>query len=344
MFKPSHIAALDALELPKEGGAPEWVHLLPPAGKPFTTIDGRGPWHYDSAETLIASSFAGEGPKLFIDVNHSTLRQGPKGGDAPAYGDIVEMQAREDGIWGRVQWSALGAEMMGERAYRGFSPVLLFDPNDKTKVDRIWHGSLTNFPALMGQLATLTSEVSEMDFSKIAQALGLSENADQEAILAEIAKRENLGKPAELTALAQALGAEPDTGVAELTVLAASLQEQVGQAGSVEELSAKIKTMEAETFIDAQMAAGVGIPSNKRAEMVALHVEDPEKAKSLIEMLPNLGRTHTTDAPPNGGSDAEELTADVIAMKAQELVAERAAKGLTLDVVDAVSMVMEDAK
>ncbi len=317
MFKPSHIAALDALELPKDGGAPEWVHLLPPAGKPFTTIDGRGPWHYDSAEELIASSFAGEGPKLFIDVNHSTLRQGPKGGDAPAYGDIVKMQAREDGIWGQVEWSALGAEMMGGRAYRGFSPVLLFDPKDKSKVDRIWHGSLTNFPALMGQLATLTSEVPEMDFSKIAQALGLSEDADQEEILAKIAKRNSVDKPAELTALCEALGAQPDTGVAELTVLAASLQEQAGQAGSVEELSAQIKTMKAEAFIDAQMAAGVGIPSNKRAEMVALHVEDPAKAKSLIEMLPNLGRTHATDTPPDTVGKVEALSAEQKAVAVQ---------------------------
>ncbi len=317
MFKPSHIAALDALELPKEGGAPEWVHLLPPAGKPFTTIDGRGPWHYDSAETLIAASFAGNGPKLFIDVNHSTLRQGPKGGDAPAYGDIVEMQAREDGIWGRVEWSALGAEMMGERAYRGFSPVLLFDPNDKTKVDRIWHGSLTNFPALMGQLATLTSEVSEMDFSDIAKALGLSEDAGKDAILAAIKKLKGTDKPAELTALAEALGAEPDTGVAELTVLAASLQEQVGQAGTVEELSAQIKTMKAEAFIDAQMAAGVGIPANMRDEMVAMHVEDPERAQKMIGMLPNLGRTHTTDTPPDSGGKVEALTAEQKAVAVQ---------------------------
>ncbi len=196
----------------------------------------------------------------------------------------------------------------------------------------------------MGQLATLTSEVPEMDFSDIAKALGLGEDVGKDAILAAIKKLKGADKPAELTALAEALGAEPDTGVAELTVLAASLQEQAGQAGSVEELSGKIKTMEAETFIDAQMAAGVGIPANKRAEMVALHVEDPARAKSLIEMLPKLGRTHTTDTPPESEPEAEALTADVIAMKAQELMAERAAKGITLDVIDAVSMVLEDGK
>lgn len=310
MFTTSTIQALDATELPEGKGAPEWVHMLPPPGKPFTTIDGRGPWSYDSAEELIAASFAADGPKLFIDVNHSTLRAGPKGGEAPAFGDIVEMQAREDGLWGRVEWSELGSKQMADRAYRGFSPVLLFDPEDNSKIRRIWHGSLTNFPALLGQLATLTSEVSEMDFSKIAKALGLGEDAKEGDILAAIKKLKGADKPAELSALAEALGAKPETGVAELTILAASLQEKVTEAGSVAELSAEMAKMKSEAFIDAQMAAGVGIPADKRDDMVALHVEDPERAKSLIEMLPNLGKTHATDKPPETGGKVETLTAD----------------------------------
>ncbi|WP_170125906.1 hypothetical protein [Pelagimonas varians] len=48
--------------------------------------------------------------------------------------------------------------------------------------------------------------------------------------------------------------------------------------------------MEAETCINAQMASGVGVPAGKHDEMVSLHVENPERAKSFLSMLPKLDR------------------------------------------------------
>ncbi|WP_110767942.1 phage protease [Pelagimonas varians] len=47
------------------------------------------------------------------------------------------MAHRDNGLWGKVQWNARGSELMADRAYRGFSPVLKFDPTVKTRVATI---------------------------------------------------------------------------------------------------------------------------------------------------------------------------------------------------------------
>lgn len=312
MTTPSHISPVEAVALSLDGGtAPEWVQLLPAQGKPFRPIDGRGPWSYDDAEALIAASFAAT-PRIFIDINHSTLRAGPKGGDAPAVGQIVEMQAREDGIWGRVEWSRRGAELMADKAYHGISPVIVMDQENKSKVARIWHASLTNTPALGGAIASLSEEYAGMDMGKLAKALGLPEDAGEEAILSAIAKlKDGQAAPVEeMTALAAALGAEAGASVQELTVLAHAARAQAGDASRVEALAAQVEEMQAKAWMDGKIAEGCGIPAEAREELMALHRDDPAAAEKLAKAFPRLARTHAADPAPKTGGKIETLTAD----------------------------------
>ena len=108
------------------GSAPEWVQLLPTASGPVHTFDNRGPYLVRNAEAIISQSFT-ETDRIEIDVNHATFLAAPRGERADAVGWILEMQAREDGIWGRVEWTEEGAKLVGGKAYRKLSPVVRHD-------------------------------------------------------------------------------------------------------------------------------------------------------------------------------------------------------------------------
>jgi hypothetical protein len=95
------------------GTVPEWLHLIPKGT--FTGDDGRGPYHLKSPAAVIAASMTAG--RLPLDVNHSTDVAAPQGQPSPAQGWIVELQMRDDGIWGRVEWNDSGRQLMTERAY-----------------------------------------------------------------------------------------------------------------------------------------------------------------------------------------------------------------------------------
>src|SRR5690606_33685627 len=111
MTKAAGLALCSALALTpsEDGGAPEWVHLLP-AGGTLTTADRRGPYKVGDYTALMAASLK-EGEKLVLDECHSTDLAAPKGLPAPARGWIVALQLRDDGIWGQVEWTEEGRKI-----------------------------------------------------------------------------------------------------------------------------------------------------------------------------------------------------------------------------------------
>src|SRR5690606_8989022 len=124
-----------------------------------------------------------EGEKLVLDENHATDRAAPKGLSAPARGWIVELQYRQgSGIWGRVEWTPEGRNVVP--GYRGVSPAIVHR-KDK-RIVSIARASLVNQPNLEG-LTALHSEDNDMDFkAKLIAALGLGEDADDDAIVAAV--------------------------------------------------------------------------------------------------------------------------------------------------------------
>ncbi len=109
----SLVALCSALALPigdaaNGDGVPEWVHLLP-AGV-VRTVDGRGPYHCTSLQS-VADLLGGK--RLPIDENHATDKGGKAlGMPAPARGWIVALEARDDGLWGQVEWTGEGRKLM----------------------------------------------------------------------------------------------------------------------------------------------------------------------------------------------------------------------------------------
>lgn len=126
------------------GNAPEWIELLP-AGQIVTGRDGRT-WINDRPD-IVLGSFAAEGKDLPIDWEHSSELRAPDGETAPAAGWIKEMEARDGGVWGRVEWTGKGAASITSREYRYLSPVFRYEMESR-RIFRITSCGLTNQPNL----------------------------------------------------------------------------------------------------------------------------------------------------------------------------------------------------
>lgn len=304
MTRPSaSIALCSALPIADAGeGAPEWVHLLP-AGE-LRTVDGRGPYRVASLHSIAASLKDGE--KLIIDECHSTDHAQRVGGSAPARGWIVALQAREDGLWGKVEWTGEGRRLMEDKAYRGLSPAVL---HDKAKnVLGVLRASLTNTPNLKG-LVALHSENSGMDWkAKLIELLGLDSDADDAAITSALSaklKGDDADKPE--TAL-QSVLTHP-TFVSLQSELTAA-QEQIDAINTAN------ARRDAESFVDAAIAEGRAGVKPARDQYIALHMSNPEQAQALIGAMPKIaGSSHAgTVAPATDANGLDAGDREVIAL------------------------------
>lgn len=123
LFEPA-LMLCRALPVGADGAPPEWL-LLVPAGE-SQGRDGRTFRLSDPTPAL--ETYRSEDADIPVDWEHSTHKQAPLGLPAPAAAWVVELQSREGAIWGRVEWTAAGAEAVRSRAYRYYSPAYYLDP------------------------------------------------------------------------------------------------------------------------------------------------------------------------------------------------------------------------
>ncbi|MFT8422073.1 MAG: phage protease [Gluconacetobacter sp.] len=286
-------------------GAPEWVHLLP-AGR-FTGADGRGPYTVADAAAVITHSMAPG--RLPIDENHAIDRAATTGGPAPAVGWIVEMQARQDGIWGRVEWTPGGRALVEGRAYRGISPAFVAPDGRVTQVAR---ASLTNLPNL--QLASLHNQGNRMDLAEIRRRLGLPDTATEADVAAALdrsrdalslhtraAEIAGLGGDASSDAIVTGLRART-TGVD-----AHAQQKIVGLQTQVETLQAQVSAAAADRMLRDAADGGAVISDEMRDELITLHSINPDMAAKIVKGLPRLERGIELHTGKPGGPDDELL-------------------------------------
>jgi phage I-like protein len=272
--------------LPASDGAPEWVHLLP-AGT-FRGVDGRGPYTLADPQAVITASMAGG--DLALDENHATDHAMTSGIPSPARGWIKEMQARDDGIWGRVEWTPTGVTLMTERAYRGVSPVYAHG-KDGT-VLRVLRAALTNTPNLP-QLHTLHNQEPEMDLTQLRSALGLAETADETAILAAVT--------ANATAVAQ-----HSAQVAKLV----PVEQVVALQTQINTMKAGTARAAAVAFIDGAIKAGKPIAA-VRDQLIARHAEAPAETEALVNGMPSINAGGIVVHQAQGGAGGDEaMTAE----------------------------------
>lgn len=313
------LMASQALPADSEAEVPDWVHLLPASQGAIATDDKRGPYHLTDAQQLIESSFK-IADRLPIDVNHSIDKAAPVGGESPAQGWIVEMQAREDGVWGRVEWNKSGRALLLDRAYRGISPVIRHTKDNQ--VLAILRASLVNDPNLRGLTALNSQEKSDMTLEELlaalASVLGLDDDADADAVVARVKsmakKPDDEGGEAMQAAVGKigvALGLKDSAGVDEvleaaqsamadkdetITALQSSVRELGDQLGTLTEATSRAK---AEAIIDGAITARrVGINKANRDQFISMHMKDPAGTEKLVSGFPVLSESGTTMEPP----------------------------------------------
>ena len=294
-----------------DGNVPEWLHLLP-VGR-FSGVDGRGPYHLRDAQAVMNASMA-DG-NLPLDENHSTDLAAPAGAPSPAVGWIVQLQARDDGIWGRVEWNASGTQLMRERAYRGVSPV--FNHDKSGNVSRLLRAALTNTPNLPRLTTIHTRQETQMDLAQLRAALGLPETADEAAVLAAVTA--NAGAVArhaqQITALAAAAGVTATTEAQLITALqtARGAQTEVAaMAAQVVTLQGQLQTMQAqqsraaaEAFVDGAIKLGHPI-APLRDHYIARHMAAPADVEKEIKAMPSIHAGGFPSTQPRPAANAEE--------------------------------------
>jgi len=290
---------------------PDWVHLVP-AGE-FRGVDGRGPYRLENADEVIAASGA-DGMRLPIDENHSIDLAMKQGGSSPARGWIVEMQARADGIWGRVEWTPAGQAMMAAKEYRGISPVFAH-AKEGGRVLQVLRAALTNAPNL-AQLTTLHHQQKgpTVDLTKLRKKLGLAEDAGEEAILAAVdatqvaasAHAQQLQRIAETAKISNPAQATADTIVTALQTSGA------GDAGQLRETVVSLQSQlaaltqagrkaEAERVVDAAIKELKPIAA-MRDHYIARHMADPEAVNKELAAMPSINGGGIVNPPKADGA------------------------------------------
>lgn len=305
----------------QSGAAPEWVHLLP-AGK-FSGRDGRGPYIVEDVAALIAASMA-EGDRV-LDFDHATVHR--ERGSGRAAGWIKAMEARDDGIWGRVEWTRKGAQALADRDYRFISPVFRHDQSGR--VARIEHASLVNDPNL--QLQAVASRdpdadpnqpgVSGMDLlAKLVTLFGLPAGTDEAKVEAHARGlvEGQTAHAAELKTIADAVGLKGDpkaeaivahaktavtTGAADPSQFVPMSQFQ-DVSNRLGELTTRMAKDDAERSVNAAMAAGKVTPAQKEWAL-AYASKDPTGFAGYVEKAPVIvqpgSAAHAAGDPPGGG-------------------------------------------
>jgi phage I-like protein len=194
-------------------GAGQEARRIIPAGTfsaPRGAMAGSGPWVLDkvSAELLIART-RNRSTDIVVDYEHQTLLAETNGKPAPASGWLKpgSLEWREDGLYGVIEWTDTAAAAIAANEYRYLSPVFTYDPTTRHPLDLL-QIALTNTPAIDGggvlalaaaraalsqpdatapETSSQSREDDPMDIKKIVEALGLKEDADEEAVLETVA-------------------------------------------------------------------------------------------------------------------------------------------------------------
>jgi phage I-like protein len=307
--------------------APEWLQLLP--AREFTGADGRGPYAKPDMQALV-SAYNADGRRLPVDENHSTDLAGPKGLPSPARGWITELQARDDGLYGRVEWTPTGKAAVEGKEYGFISPTFAHTRAKPYRIAKMLRVALTNDPNLTF-LKSLHSKETAM-LEELRKALGLPETADEAAVMAAVtaahtAQTAHAGAVAAMSKIAEAAGA-PKDAAPDAIVTAINARTSTGSSAEIVDLRTQLTSLNtkytdlvtssakdrAVTVIEAALKDGKVVPALKD-HMIERHMKDPVSVEKEIALMPSLnaGGIGNRQPPKDGGASMSDEDSAVIA-------------------------------
>ena len=173
-------------EASSPGEVPEWVHVFPKGT--FSGRDGRGPWRCDPSKVAAATLAHYGSADVPMDYDHQLERSLKNGQPAVASGWVKEFEAREDGLWARVDWTGKARAHIAAREYRYVSPTFYHDRTGE--IHLVESIALTNLPDLA--LKALTAQVSgtansmedDVSLKTIREIFGMADSATDEEVFA----------------------------------------------------------------------------------------------------------------------------------------------------------------
>jgi phage I-like protein len=272
---------------------PDWIQLTP-RGR-VTARDGR-PFNFDPE--ALAAAWRSEKLRLPVDFAHETDHVALLGAK-PARAWIVEVEARSEGLFGRVEWMADAVAALAAKSYRYISPTFWTAADRQTA--RLMKGAaLVVSPALgMPALASASHPPGDRPMKSLLAKLGLTENATEEEALAKLSAAMTVD-PAAYAPIAQ-LNAAND-----------ALSQAQARLKAIDEAAALAKC---QALVDKGVSEGRVAPAAKE-HFLAMAKADFASAEKAIGAMPALlsagqeGATKKAEADAGSGA----LTPEEIAM------------------------------
>ncbi len=205
----------------------------------------------------------------------------------PAAGWIKELQAREDGIWARVEWTPRAAELLAHKEYRYLSPVFRYRAKDGVATELTGAG-LTHNPNPYLTAAASRKETETMPLpDKPAALLGVPADCTEEQALAACQRL--------IDAREAAHAREPDPA----QYVPVAMHKRV--ADELARLQAEIARREAEAAVEAAMSARKVSPGLKDWTL-AYASRDLEGFKAFAAAVPEIVPSSNPSPPCAGRS------------------------------------------
>lgn len=327
---------------------------LTPAGV-FKARDGRPQnlpgWKMDAgiAAKVIARAAARKTP-FVIDYEHQTLAAEKNGQPAPAAGWFKSLEWREGaGLFATdVNWTAKAKAHIDAGEYKFISPVLAFNKQSGDVV-QIEMAAVTNNPALDGMdaVSALATQFfnrpdgqdheGALPMKSVIAALGLAEDANEEAVLAAVTALKSRADTQE-TEIAdlKTKQADPAKYVPVETVNALKTE--------VANLTARINKDELDDLIAQGKADGKLLPAEEKWAR-ELGEKDIASLKSYLAVTPAIEalKGSQTGGKAPDGDKLDQTDAEAISKAALKYQAEQAAAGNPLTAAQAVAHVTKEA-
>jgi phage I-like protein len=311
----------------EDGTSGQWIMLMPVGS--FSGRDGRGPWSISSPDemrqVIAATQQRAGSAELVVDYDHQTQFSAVPGvgGLAPAAGWIKQFDARPDGLYGLVEWTDKAVQSIRAGEYRYISPVYHHDKSGK--VLRLLSAGLTNVPNLdlAAVAASAQPNQQEPDMIKIAAALGLPEDADENAILTAI-NSVLTGNAAIAAAAGLTAAAKPEEVVTAINSVRATvdptknvpIEQVVALQTGLKALQDKLGSDEAEVAVNRAITEGKLAPTLKSWGL-ELHKKDASAFKAFADASPVLTAVQRSGVTLSSHEGSSDLTAEDLAVMSQ---------------------------